>query len=175
MLPISPDFVEGVKRTAFAGDDVIGCLAPDKGLRLCVVQQEVFVDGGFQIVDAGVTAAADAPCGNLGKEAFDHVQPRRAGRCEVQLEAWMFVQPCLDLGRLVGGVVVKDHVDVAWFEDSAVDAAKECQELLGPVPGHAVADDHARLHIKRGEQRGRAVALVVVGHGGGPAFLEWQP
>lgn len=75
MLPIYPDFVEGAKRTAFADDDVIGCLAPDKGLRLCVVQQEEVVDGGFQIVDAGVTATVDAPCGNLGKEAFDHVQP----------------------------------------------------------------------------------------------------
>jgi hypothetical protein len=30
----------GIKRTAFAGDDVIGGLAPGKGLRFCVVQQK---------------------------------------------------------------------------------------------------------------------------------------
>jgi hypothetical protein len=52
------------------------------------------------------------------------------------------------------------------------------------VAGHAIADDLARLHIECCEQRGRTVALVVVGHhaGGvfstrrsGAALLERQP
>jgi hypothetical protein len=52
------------------------------------------------------------------------------------------------------------------------------------VTRHAVADDLARLHIECCEQRGRTVAVVVVGHhaGGvfstrrsGAALLERQP
>jgi hypothetical protein len=43
----------------------------------------------------------------------------------------------------------------------AVDAAQEGQELPGPVPRHAVADDQARFDIERGEQRGGAMALLI--------------
>ena len=40
---------------------------------------------------------------------------------------------------------------------------------------HAVADDQARLHVECGEQRGRAVALVIVGHGRRAPLLQRQP
>jgi len=39
---------------------------------------------------------------------------------------------------------------------------------------HAVADDEARLHVERGEERSGAMTLVVMGHGGGAALLERQ-
>jgi len=91
------------------------------------VLPKVVVDGGFQIVDAGVTAPADALCRDLGKEAFDQVEPGRAGRREVQLEARVLRQPGLDLGRLVGGVVVEHEMHVARLEDNAVDA--ECAHI----------------------------------------------
>lgn len=60
MLPVSPDFIEGVERAAFAGEDVFGALGPPEGLGLLVVLGEIVVDCGFQIVDAGITAASDA-------------------------------------------------------------------------------------------------------------------
>ena len=43
-----------------------------------------------------------------------------------------------------------------------------------PVALHAAADDRAVEHVERGEQRGGAVALVVVGHGAGAALLHRQ-
>lgn len=52
---------------------------------------------------------------------------------------------------------------------------RQAQKLLCPVAGHAVADHHARFHVERGEQRGRAVALVIMGHGGCAALLQRQP
>ena len=39
---------------------------------------------------------------------------------------------------------------------------------------HVAADDGAVEHVERGEQRGGAVALVVVGHGAEPALLHRQ-
>ena len=52
MLPVSPDLVERVECAALAGKDVIGGLAPDEGLRLGVVHEQVVVDRAFEIVDA---------------------------------------------------------------------------------------------------------------------------
>ena len=42
------------------------------------------------------------------------------------------------------------------------------------VARHVAADDGAVEHVERGEQRGGAVALVVVGHGAEPALLHRQ-
>ena len=93
MLPISPDLVERIECAALAGEDVLGALAPDEGLGLDVVLQQVVVDRVLEIVDAGVAAAADPPCGDLGEEALDEVHPGRAGGREMQLEARVFLQP----------------------------------------------------------------------------------
>lgn len=175
MLPISPDFIEGIKGAALAGDDVFGGLAPDKGLWLGVVLQKVVVDGVLEIGDAGVTAPSDALRGDLCKEALYQVQLRCAGGREVQVETRVFFQPGPHLGRLVGGVVVEHDVDVAGSLHRPVDPAEEAQELLCAVARHAVADDQTRLHVERREQGGGAMAPVVVGHGRRAPLLQRQP
>jgi len=43
-----------------------------------------------------------------------------------------------------------------------------------PVARHATADDLALQHVEGGEQGGRAVALVIVGHGPGPTLHQGQ-
>lgn len=61
-------------------------------------------------------------------------------------------------------MIGKNEVDVSRLAGGVIDAAEQCQEIFGSVPGHAVADDYVRLHVERGEQRGCAVAPVVEGH-----------
>jgi len=60
MLPVSADFIEGVEGAPFSRENVFGGLGPGEGLWLCIVLHQVVVDGGFQVVDVGVTAAPDA-------------------------------------------------------------------------------------------------------------------
>ena len=48
------------------------------------------------------------------------------------------------------------------------------QELLMPVAFVKVPDDFALQQIQRGEQRGRSVPFVVVGHGSAAALLQRQ-
>ena len=55
-------------------------------------------------------AAPDGLAGNQGEPAFDQVEPRGAGRGEVQMEARMGGEPVLDRRMLVGPVVVADQV-----------------------------------------------------------------
>jgi hypothetical protein len=57
----------------------------------------------------------------------------------------------------------------------AVDLAQELQPFRVTMARLALGDDLAVEHVERGEQRGRAVALVVMGHGRRPAFLQRQP
>lgn len=78
----------------------------------------------------------------------------------------MLFQPGLHLGRLVGGVVIENQVDVARFLHGSVDAAQEAQELPGMVAWQALPDDQARFDVQRSKERGRAMALVVVDHRG---------
>ena len=86
----------------------------------------------------------------------------------------MTAQPGDHLGVLVGGVVVEDGVDGLAGGDLALDGVEEADELLMPVALHAAADDLAFQDVEGGEQGGRAVALVVVGHGPGPPLLHRQ-
>ena len=57
---------------------------------------------------------------------------------------------------------------------SASIGIEEADELLMPMALHVAADDLAVEHVERGEQRGGAVALVVVGHGAERALLQRQ-
>ena len=73
---------------------------------------------------------------------------------------------------LVGGVVVDDGVNRLASRDLALDGVEEADELLMSVALHAAADDITLQDVEGGEQGGRAVALVVVGHGPGATFLD---
>jgi hypothetical protein len=75
---------------------------------------------------------------------------------------------------LVRGVVVEDGVDLLPAGTARLDGVEEADELLVAVPLHVAADDGAVEHVQRGEQRGGAVPLVVVGHRAGAALLHRQ-
>ena len=72
------------------------------------------------------------------------------------------------------GVVVDDQVEIEALRRLAVDLVQEADERLMAMLLHALADDRAVEHVERREKSGGAVALVVVGHGAGPAFLHRQ-
>lgn len=74
----------------------------------------------------------------------------------------MRFDPGPDVGVLVRGIVVRDHVHVQPGGHRPVDGPQEPEVLVMPVPVHAFADHASDGHVERGEQRGRAVALVVV-------------
>ena len=57
---------------------------------------------------------------------------------------------------------------------SALRVSAANDELLMAMTLHVLAGDGAFEHIQRGKQRGGAVALVVVGHGGAAALLHGQ-
>src|SRR5215207_4211655 len=83
-------------------------------------------------------------------------------------------EPGDHLRVLVGGVVVEDDVDELTGRHRRVEGVEETDELLVPMALHAAAEDGAVEHVEGGKQGGGAVALVVIGHGAGPALLQRQ-
>jgi hypothetical protein len=75
---------------------------------------------------------------------------------------------------LVSCIVVEDRVDHLAGWHHTLDGIQKADELLMPVALHAAPDHGFFEYVKRGEQRGRAMAFVVMGDGAGPARLERQ-
>ena len=76
-------------------------------------------------------------------------------------------KPLVDHRGPVGAVVVEDQVDVQLLRHRLLDDREELPELDGPVARVASPDDFSRGDVEGGEERGGAVALVVVGLAGG--------
>ena len=89
---------------------------------------------------------------------------KRGCRCEPLTHLWM----------LVGSVVVEDHVHDFSGRHLRLNGVQEADELLMTMALHASADDLAFEDIESSEQRRCAMALVVVGHRAGAAFLHRQ-
>src|ERR1700716_1775305 len=90
------------------------------------------------------------------------------------MEPLVPLQPGADLWMPVRGVVVDDQMQLRSGRGLAVDLVEETDEFLMPMTRHALADHLALQHVKRGEQRRRAVALVVMGHRPATALLHRQ-
>ena len=63
----------------------------------------------------------------------------------------------------MGRVVVHDDVDLKVGRLVSLDVIQELAELRAAVAPVALSDDLACGDVKRGEGRGRAIALVVMG------------
>ena len=87
----------------------------------------------------------------LGKPAFDLIDPGGGSRCEMHMVAWSPGEPGLDHRGLVGGIVVHDDVDIESFGQSGIDLFEEVEKLGGPVALVAFADDEAGGDIEGGE------------------------
>ena len=106
-----------------------------------IVFGEKVIDGGLQLGDALEDAAADSLAGDLGEEALNEVQPGRRSRNEVQLEAWMPLQPRLNFLCLVRRVVVDDEMEIEMLGYGPVDLLQEPDEFFGAMAGQTFADD----------------------------------
>ena len=135
---------------------------------------EEAVDGGLEFDDGMEHAALEASLRQLGEEALDGVEPRTGSRREVEGESLVTVEPSAHLGMLVDGIVVEDDVNGLVRRRLGVDGVEEADELLMAMALHIAPDDRAVEHVEGGEQRGRAAALVVMGHGAEASLLDGQ-
>ena len=118
--------------------------------------------------------ALEALLGEFGEEPLDCVEPRARGGREVEGEARVSVEPLTHLRMLVDGVVVEDHVHKLSGRHLSLNSIQEANELLVTMALHTSANDLSFEHVESSEQRRCSVALVVMGHRAGAAFLHRQ-
>ena len=82
------------------GDDLVWICLPAERLGVEVVLGEVAVDGGLEVDDAAEDAASEPALSQRSKEAFNGVEPGRAGRREVEGHTRVTSEPGDDLGVL---------------------------------------------------------------------------
>src|SRR6201998_886521 len=87
----------------------------------------------------------------------------------------MVFDPFKNLGVLVSGIVVDDHMHRFLLGHPGIDDVEEADELLMAMALHTLTDDLAFQHIKRRKQCRDAVTLVVVGNCAGTSLLHRQP
>lgn len=94
------------------GEDGLGAGGPCVGAGAAVVGVDVSVDAVHEALETGEHAAADGVALQVAEPVLDLVEPRaRRGRV-VHAEPWVRFDPGPDVGVLVRGIVVRDHVHV---------------------------------------------------------------
>jgi len=119
-------------------------------------------------------AAFETTVGQPGEEALDGVEPRTGRWRRVEGEARVAVEPLANLGVLVSGVIVEDHMDRLAGGPARFDQIEKADEFLVAVPLHVAADHGPVEDVERGKERGGAVALVIMGHGAGSPLFQRQ-
>src|SRR5208283_1539998 len=118
---------------------------------------------------------ADAFAGQLAKPPLHQVQPTRTGRDKMRNETVMPFKPALHTGMFVRAIIIHHHVQLDPAGKLRIQALEKLQELLVAMASVTLTDDLALRHFQRGKERGRPVALVIVGHRSAPTLLEGQP
>ena len=121
------------------GQDVLGLGRPNVGLRLLVVLEKILFEFGDQLRQAVEDPTPEARDGEVAKKTLHHVEPRGAGRCEVEMETRVFSQPLLHLGVFVRGVVIEDEMQGPIRGRLRIDEFEKLQPFLMAMPVLATA------------------------------------
>ena len=83
------------------------------------------------------------------------------------------LEPALHSGVLVGAIIVHHHMQLDLAGKLRIQTLQKLQKLLVAMARLTLAVDLTLRDFQRGEQRRRAVALVVVGDRSTATLLEW--
>jgi len=140
----------------------VGGGSPDEGPLVGVVMSDVGVDLPHQFTDVAERTAANRLLGDKREPALDLVEPARVGGREVKVKARMAGEPPFDLGMLMSRIVVGDQVQFKVGRDVSIEMFQKAQELLMAMARLTLGDDPAVDYVERREERGGAVAIVIV-------------
>ena len=161
--------------TADSGDDFIGVCGPDEWLWCLVGIVDEAVDGGPKFANRSEDAALQTLPGQFRKISLYGIEPGAGCGREVEEEPLVAGEPGQNGGMLVSGIVVENDMDGLSGWNLGIDRIEEAYELLMAVALHAAADHLALQNVERREERRRAVALVIMGHGAGAPLLHGKP
>src|SRR5581483_9335954 len=157
------------------GDNFSWVRGPNEWLWRQVRLVDESVDCSLKFDNGAKDAALQPLLGQFGEIALHRIEPGAGRGREVKAESLVASQPSQNGGVLVSGIVVENDMDGLSGGSLGIDGVEKAYELFVAVSLHAAADHLALQHVQRSEERRRAVALVIVGHGPGPALLDGKP
>ena len=90
----------------------IGGCGPHEGDRVFIVSLNAAIDVGGQRFNAFERPMTYNPLGNDAKPANHLVEPRRIGRCEMDMKTWASCKAGTHLVMFVSGVIVHHQMNV---------------------------------------------------------------
>ena len=156
--------MQGESRSPDSFDDLLGGLSPDERLGVAVVLVNVAHDGINQLGDASEDATMHALFVEVTKKTLDDIEPRTAGRDEMDVETLVSLEPSHYLRMFVRCVVIHDQMKIQIFRRLRVNLLEELDPLLVSVTRHAGGDDFALGHVDRRKESRCTVAFVIMGH-----------
>jgi hypothetical protein len=127
---------------------------------MTVVEVEITANGVLELAGAAMDAAPQLLLGQGREPTLDQIEPRGAGRGEVQVEARMAQEPALDRRSLVGGIIVEDQMEVEGGRYGRFDGLQKLAKLDRPMALMQLPNHGAGPGVERREQGGRAIAQV---------------
>src|SRR6266436_8917373 len=128
-----------------AFENFVGGLRPHERLGVPVGYLDVPPDGRLQLPRAAMHTPAQLLLGQRREPALDEIDPRGAGRREVQVEARMARQPAMDRRRLVRARVVEDQVHLERGGDARLNGVEKLPELARSLAPTKFRDQFAAL------------------------------
>src|SRR2546426_5256937 len=149
-------------KAAHAREDLIGRLRPHERLGVPIRESDVMTDRLFEFTGAAMDTPAQLFVSQGREPALHEIDPRRTGRREVQVHAGMPYEPAADQRRLMRARVVENEMKIQLRRHGGVDGVEKFPKLGGALALVKLAEDLAALGVQGREERGGAVARVVV-------------
>ena len=114
-------------------ENVRGGGSPDKGLRFCIVCDNMRLDSFNQFIDATKNTPPQTVDREIAEESFNYVKPGSTGRSEVKVESGITPLPGFDFRMLMSGVIIADDVDLLVGRCRFDNQVEEADPFLVPV------------------------------------------
>jgi len=154
--------------------DLVDLFHPDEGFRFLIMNLDIFANRPDQFRNAGECPPANPfPC-QFSEPSFDHVQPGRTRRREMEMKTRVFGQPLFDDRVGMRSVIIQDQMKITAAGSRPIDHLKELQELLVAMARIAGSDNRAIQHVQGGKKTSRSVPFVVMRHRSAASLFHGQ-
>ena len=105
--------------------DYLNFLGPHKRFRVLIIYLNEFFDSGNQLWNTCEDTSADSLACEFSEPSLHKIQPRRARRCEMQVEAGMVLEPCFHIRVFMSAIVVKDQMEIEFPGNLTINLAQK--------------------------------------------------
>ena len=136
---------------------------------------DIFANRPDQFRNAGESPPANPFPRQFSEPSFDHVQPGRTRRREMEMKTRVFGQPLFDDRVGMRSIIIQNQMKITAAGSRSMDHLKELQELLVAMARIAGSDNRTIQHVQGGKKTSRSVPFVVMRHRSAASFFHRQP